>query len=449
MLTATKTAAWLAVVVWGGLLVARGKFWDARADRLAEPADAAPAPDIHAVVPARDEADVIGRTLGSLVAQQYPGRFTITLVDDHSDDGTAAVAAQTVAAAGAAERVTIVDASERPAGWTGKLWALSSGVNSARARGERPAYWWLTDADVEHDPDTLARLVATAQRHERALVSQMVALRCARGWEPLLIPAFVYFFRMLYPFAWVNDDRRSTAGAAGGCVLIADTALERIGGIASIRGELIDDCALATAVKRSGGGLWLGLATRSRSIRPYRDLATIWMMVARTAYTQLGYSPVVLAGTVAAMLVLYVAPPAALVAGTLRGRPGNRARRCARLGCNDRCIRTDRPPLSPTVVARAHPSIRRVLVHRDDRRLGTPACRSHRRNLEGPALHAGRSSFRTTSVSVRSARRTSLMNRAAATGARANAAASDERAQRRRRARTRVPSAEARSRHRR
>jgi len=296
-------------------VVARGRFWDASADRLAEPAAAARAPEVHVVVPARNEADVIGRTLATVIAQRYPGRFAATVVDDRSDDATADVAGATIAAARAQDRVQVHRAGERPDGWTGKVWALAEGVAAARAGGHRPAYWWLSDADVEHDPDTLARLVATAQTRQRALVSQMVALHCARGWEPLLIPAFVFFFRMLYPFAWVNDDRRATAGAAGGCVLLADEALERIGGFAAIRGELIDDCTLAAAVKHSGGGLWLGLATRSRSIRPYRDLATIWMMVARTAYTQLRYSPARLAGTVAAMLLLYVAPPAALLAG--------------------------------------------------------------------------------------------------------------------------------------
>ena len=300
--------------------MARGKFWDASADRLAEPSPAASTPEVHAVVPARNEADVIGQTLAALIAQRYPGRFSATVVDDRSEDGTADVARATIAAAGAQDRVQVHRAAERPDGWTGKVWALAEGVTAARARGHHPTYWWLSDADVAHDPETLAHLVATAQGQRRALVSQMVALHCARGWEPLLIPAFVFFFRMLYPFAWVNDDRRATAGAAGGCILLADEALERIGGFASIHGELIDDCTLAAAVKRSGGGLWLGLATRSRSIRPYRDLATIWMMVARTAYTQLQYSPLLLAGTVASMLVLYVAPPLALLAGIVNRR---------------------------------------------------------------------------------------------------------------------------------
>ncbi len=200
------------------------------------------------------------------------------------------------------------------------MWALAEGVAAARAGGATPAYWWFTDADVEHDSDTLARLVATAAGDDRALVSQMVALHCTSPAERLLIPAFVFFFRMLYPFAWVNDDRRATAAAAGGCVLVSDAALRAIGGIERIKGELIDDCALATAVKRGGGGLSLGLATRSRSVREYRSLRAVWSMVARTAYTQLRYSPALLAGTVAGMLLLYYVPVAATVAGLRRRR---------------------------------------------------------------------------------------------------------------------------------
>ncbi|HYW54572.1 MAG TPA: glycosyltransferase [Dongiaceae bacterium] len=325
MLTTLRAAAWVAAAAWVGLAVARGRFWDARADGLREPAsrDAsseAIAPTVHAVVPARDEADVIARTLASLLAQDYPGGFAITLVDDGSDDGTADVARATIARSGAEDRARVVAGEARPAGWTGKVWALAQGVAAARASGGRPTYWWFTDADVEHDRDTLARLVATASRENRALVSQMVALHCESGWERLLIPAFVFFFRMLYPFAWVNDDRRATAAAAGGCVLVEDDALARIGGVERIKGELIDDCALAAAVKGEGGGLWLGLTTRSRSVRPYASFDAIWSMVARTAYTQLRHSPLLLAGTVAGMLLLYYVPVAATFAGVRRRR---------------------------------------------------------------------------------------------------------------------------------
>ena len=212
------------------------------------------------------------------------------------------------------------------------MWALAQGVAAARAAGSRPAYWWFTDADVEHDPQTLARLVATAARDDRALVSQMVELHCSSAWEKQLIPAFVFFFRMLYPFAWVNDDGRATAAAAGGCVLVSDDALRAIGGVERIRGELIDDCALAAAVKGQGGGLRLSLATRSRSVRAYGGLDTIWAMVARTAYTQLRYSPALLAGTVAGMLLLYYVPVAATFAGARRRRAISRCRDCLAWG---------------------------------------------------------------------------------------------------------------------
>jgi hopene-associated glycosyltransferase HpnB len=316
MIKGLKIAAWIAAGAWAGLLVARGRFWDASADRL-RPADPdGPAPPVHAIVPARNEADVIERTLSSLLAQDYPGPFAITLVDDRSEDGTGDLARATAVRRDA----TVVEGRPRPDGWTGKVWALAEGVAAVRAAGAEPAYWWFSDADVEHDADTLSRLVATAERDRRALVSQMVALHCASSWERLLIPAFVFFFRMLYPFAWVNDDRRATAAAAGGCVLLRDDALVRIGGVERIKSELIDDCALAAAVKRDGGGLWLGLATRSRSVRPYRSFATIWSMVSRTAYTQLRYSPLLLAGTVAGMLLLYYVPVAAMFAGARRRR---------------------------------------------------------------------------------------------------------------------------------
>jgi hopene-associated glycosyltransferase HpnB len=320
MLKTLRAAAWVSAAVWVGLAVARGRFWDASADRLRPPAPDGPAPDVHAVVPARNEADVVARTLGSLLAQDYPGRFAITLVDDRSEDGTGTLARAAIAACGAEDRARVVSGRPRPDGWTGKVWALAEGVAAARASGAQPEYWWFSDADVEHDADTLARLVATATGEDRALVSQMVALHCASRWERLLIPAFVFFFRMLYPFAWVNDDRRATAAAAGGCVLLSDDALTLIGGVERIKGELIDDCALATAVKGTGGGLWLGLATRSRSVRPYGSFGTIWSMVSRTAYTQLRYSPVLLAGTLAGMLLLYYVPVAATFAGARRRR---------------------------------------------------------------------------------------------------------------------------------
>ena len=318
--TSWRLVAWAGAAAWVGLVAARGRFWDARANRLRAPGAGDAVPEVHAVVPARNEADVIGRTLTSLVRQRYGGAFAVTLVDDRSDDGTGAIARAVIAEHDAAGDVHVVEGAPRPDGWTGKMWALAQGVAAARAGGARPAFWWFSDADVEHDDATLAGLVATAQSERRDLVSQMVALHCASPWERLLIPAFVFFFRMLYPFAWVNDDRRATAGAAGGCVLIADDALRGIGGIERIAGEMIDDCALAAAVKADGGRLWLALATTSRSVRPYASVDEIWSMVARTAYTQLRHSPLLLAGTVAGMIVLYVVPPATAIAGILARR---------------------------------------------------------------------------------------------------------------------------------
>jgi len=321
MLTFTRNAAWLAAGAWIGLVVARGQFWDARSDRLADPVTGGDAPDVHAIIPARNEGDVIGRTVSSVLAQRYPGRFSVTVVDDRSEDETASEVALAGMRANANGRIVLRRARPRPAGWSGKVWALAEGVAAASAEGARPAYWWFTDADVEHSDDTLARLVATAQAERRDLVSLMVELHCAEPWEQLLIPAFVFFFRMLYPFAWVNDPQRATAGAAGGCVLLRADALERIGGVARISGELIDDCSLASAVASEGGTLRLELTSRSRSVRPYIGLSPIWSMVARTAYTQLQYSPALLAGTVAGMLLLYVTPVAALGLGVVKKRP--------------------------------------------------------------------------------------------------------------------------------
>jgi hopene-associated glycosyltransferase HpnB len=320
MVTLLRFAAWLAAAVWAGLLVARGRFWDARADRLAQPTPGSDAPSVHAIVPARNEGDVIARTLHSLLTQQYPGAFAVTVVDDRSDDDTADAVRDAIARHDARGTARLHAARPRPEGWTGKVWALAEGVDAARAAGATPDYWWFSDADVEHANDTLARLVATARTQHRDLVSLMVELHCTTPWERLLIPAFVFFFRMLYPFAWVNDDANATAGAAGGCVLLDAARLETIGGIACIQGELIDDCSLAAAVKRSGGHLSLGLTSRSRSVRPYRGLTPIWSMVARTAYTQLDYSPWLLAGTVGGMTLLYLVPLAAAADGVVRRR---------------------------------------------------------------------------------------------------------------------------------
>jgi hopene-associated glycosyltransferase HpnB len=299
----------IALAAWVYLLLGRGLFWLARErDDANLPPEPAALPDVVAVVPARNEADVIERSISSLLAQDYPGAFRVVLVDDASDDGTAARAAT---AAGADGRLTILTGRPLPAGWTGKLWAVSQGVEAAAA----PAYLWITDADIAHDPQTLRRLVARAEAGGLSLVSLMARLQTGTQAERLLIPAFVFFFDMLYPFAFVNDPKNPMAAAAGGVMLVRREALAAAGGIASIRAEIIDDCALAARLKAQGP-IWLGLTRTSVSLRSYRTLGEIGRMVSRSAYAQLRYSPWLLAGTVAGMLLVYAAAPLlALFAG--------------------------------------------------------------------------------------------------------------------------------------
>ena len=312
-LLALRGVAGIALAAWGGLLVARGGFWRQPIDDAKRTIDA-PAPRVHAVVPARNESDVLAQTLPSLLAQQYPGSFAVTLVDDHSEDGTA----ETARALDTQSRLRVVTADSLPPGWKGKMWALACGIRAVREAGETPDYWLFTDADIHHDHDTVLRSVSRAVSERRDLVSYMVRLRASSPWERLLIPAFVFFFQKLYPFAWSNDERRTTAAAAGGCVTISEAALRRIGGIETLRDALIDDCTLAAHVKRSGGRIWLGLTERIESLRGYETLESIWAMVARSAFTQLDRSWVNLAGTVAGMLVLYVVPPAAAAIGAVK-----------------------------------------------------------------------------------------------------------------------------------
>lgn len=308
----------LSTLIWLVLLLGRGGFW--RSDVVLEQETTPPAfplPSICAVIPARNEADLLPTTLRSLLSQTYTGKFSLILVDDHSTDGTATAAKQTAADLRKSEQLQILSAQPLPAGWSGKLWAMHQGVEAAKKLA--PDYILLTDADIEHDPANLQRLVTLAASQNLDMASVMVRLRCESGWEKLLIPAFVFFFEKLYPFRWVNDPARRTAAAAGGCILIRQTALERIGGIDSIRQALIDDCALAQAVKGSGedgeARIWLGLSDCTRSLRPYPSLMTIWEMVARTAFTQLNYSVLLLLGTVLGMSILYLAAPLGLLVG--------------------------------------------------------------------------------------------------------------------------------------
>jgi hopene-associated glycosyltransferase HpnB len=301
-----------ALVIWCYLALGHGWFW--RTDVRLPPAEGiAEWPAVAMVVPAREEADVLPVTLPTLLGQDYPGPLRIVLVDDRSTDATADVARQV--AAGAGRELAILAGSEPPDGWTGKLWALQQGVVALQSPPQDLVLF--TDADIAHPPDSLHRLIAAAEARKLDVVSLMALLPASRRWERLLIPAFVYFFAQLYPFRRVNRPGARTAAAAGGCMLIRVDALRRAGGLARIRGAVIDDVALARLVKRSGGRIWLGLATDVRSCRPYPHLADVWNMVARSAFTQLRYSYTVLAITVAGLALTYLAPPVATVAGAV------------------------------------------------------------------------------------------------------------------------------------
>ncbi len=307
------------LAAWAWLLAGQGFFW--RTDvRLPDRAPPARWPDVAVVVPARDEAEVLPSSLPSLLAQDYPGRAEIFLVDDGSTDGTGELARALGREHGGLP-LTVDSPGEPGPGWTGKLWAVRHGVSLARARTDAE-YLLLTDADIAHDPDSLRELVAAARASGLDLVSQMARLRVATGWERLIVPAFVYFFAQLYPFRWVNRAGGRTAAAAGGCVLLRREAAERAGIPDVIRQAVIDDVALARAVKRSGGRIWLGLAERVDSVRPYPGLRPLWRMVSRSAYAQLLHSPALLAGTVMGLAVVYLVPPLAVAAGALGGAVG-------------------------------------------------------------------------------------------------------------------------------
>jgi hopene-associated glycosyltransferase HpnB len=300
----------IGLAAWAYLLVGRGRFWLMReCDDRDLPPEPAAWPSVTAVVPARNEVDVVAQSISSLVSQDYPGHFRVVLVDDDSDDGTGAAA--TAAAAGS-NRLTLLSGRPLAKGWTGKLWAVSQGVEAASA--DAPTYLWLTDADIAHEPQTLRRLVARAEAGRLELVSLMARLQTGTWPERLLIPAFVFFFDMLFPFAQVNDPKCRVAGAAGGCMLVRREALEAAGGIASIRAEIIDDCALGARLK-AVGPIWLGLTRSSVSLRPYRTLGEIARMVSRSAYAQLRYSPWLLTGTVAGMTLTCLAGPILALAG--------------------------------------------------------------------------------------------------------------------------------------
>ncbi|MEV5437464.1 glycosyltransferase [Streptomyces sp. NPDC052682] len=315
--SAVSWIAALSLAAWLWLLLGQGFFW--RTDVRLPPRELPGAwPDVCVVVPARDEAAVLPASLPSLLAQDYPGRAEVFLVDDGSSDGTGDLA-RALARRHGGLPLTVSSPGEPPAGWTGKLWAVRHGVGLARARA--PEYLLLTDADIAHAPDSLRQLVAAAHTGGLDVVSQMARLRVASAWERLVVPAFVYFFAQLYPFRWIGRSGTRTAAAAGGCVLLRTEAAERARIPDAIRHAVIDDVALARAVKRGGGRVWLGLADRVDSVRPYPRLHDLWRMVARSAYAQLRHNPLVLAGTVAGLTLVYLVPPLAVVVGPAAGSP--------------------------------------------------------------------------------------------------------------------------------
>ena len=298
-----SSIAALSLLIWLYLVIARGRFW-----RVAIPeiptVRLSPTPRVAVIIPARNEAAVMARSIQSLLAQNYAGPLRIFVVDDQSSDGTGDVVRN--AATQHPERLTLISSASLPPGWTGKMWALSQGVQHASEFA--PDYFLFTDADIVHAPESISSSVALAQAGDRDLVSMMVKLRCDSLAERALIPAFVYFFFMLYPPEWVNRASDKTAAAAGGDILIRAEALARIGGITAIRNELIDDCALARQVKRNGS-VWLGLTENARSIRPYGSFAVIGRMISRTAFYQLRHSAWLLIGTVLALAITFLAPP--------------------------------------------------------------------------------------------------------------------------------------------
>ncbi len=312
-LVAVASASALAWVV---LIFGRGEFWRVR-PRLPEPHEhrrlRTAAPSVLAIVPARNEETVLSRTLPTVLEQTYTGPFHGVVVDDRSEDATKDVAVRAAEACDQSHRLTVRTGEPLPSGWAGKVWAMHEGVTLAEEH--RAEYLWFTDADVAHDPGVLASLVVQAENDDLDMVSVMARLCVESRVDRLLIPAFVYFFAKLCPFRWVNDPRRRTAGAAGGCMLVRARALQEAGGVASIRSALIDDCALGRLIKAARGRIWLGFCPGVRSVRAYGTLRSVWDMVARSAFHQLNYSWLLLAGTVLGMLLLYAVPPAAMVVG--------------------------------------------------------------------------------------------------------------------------------------
>jgi hopene-associated glycosyltransferase HpnB len=294
------------VLIWLTLVLGRGGFWRIKKWMLPLPAAEVPPRSVAVVIPARNESDVIGSAIASLAAQQPSGPLSIFVVDDESDDGTAEIAKRAAAIASATTQVSVIRSRPLPTGWTGKMWAVAQGVE--QALGTHPDYVLLTDADIEHPPRSVSTLVALADAEDLSLASVMVKLKTDTLAEKALMPAFTFFFFLLYPPAWTRNPRRKTAGAAGGCMLVRPSALTKAGGMAAIRNEIIDDCALSRIIKRSGGRVWLGISSDIRSLRGYGGAGAIGRMIARTAYNQLHHSPFLLLGTLAGLFVTFLLP---------------------------------------------------------------------------------------------------------------------------------------------
>jgi hopene-associated glycosyltransferase HpnB len=303
----SSAVAVLALGIWIYLLAARGRFWLGLERDVGRPATPRSWPAVAAVIPARNEAACVGLTIGSLMRQDYPGRLTIFLVDDDSDDGTAEVARGAASAAHDSHLLTVVTSRTVPPGWTGKLWAMKQGIDAADTDGSFD-YLLLIDADIVHETDSVRWLVGHAEAGHLVLTSFMAKLHCRSLAERSHVPAFIFFFQMLFPFSWVNRADSATAAAAGGCMLVRTEDLRQAGGVDSIRGALIDDCALARRMK-AFGPIWLGLTNRVHSIRPYQHWREVKDMISRSAYAQLGYSPLLLLGTTAGLALTFLAAP--------------------------------------------------------------------------------------------------------------------------------------------
>ena len=303
------------LLLWVILFFFRGGFW--RADHLIENdiADLEVWPSVAIVIPARNEESSINTTLRSLTSQIYPGKFDITVVNDNSSDNTLEAITQIKD-----KTITVVNGTPPPKNWTGKLWALAQGIELSNKSNPLLDFYLFTDADVEHSPEILKSLVKKAERENLQLVSLMVMLNCTFFWEKLLIPAFVFFFQKLYPFHWINNPMKSTAGAAGGYMLLRRTALEDAGGIEVVSSEVIDDCAIGRMIKRKGS-IWLGLTTKVKSLRMYSNLPEIWAMVIRTAFVQLNFSATKLLVTILGMIIIYLIPPFTLAWGLVVNDP--------------------------------------------------------------------------------------------------------------------------------